>query len=214
MAEIKLSKRLQKIFELVPECRTFADVGTDHALLPIKTVLSGKAERAILTDINEGPLKAADKNIGLYGADRTKFDLRLGDGLCPILPEEAEITAICGMGGLLIASILERGKMTAKTAKKLILSPNTCWEELRRYLSENGYRIINEETLAEDGHPYLIIEAVYDGIKREISDCYLGDFLFKMDPGYAALLRKRSENVLLHVESEFHRNVIKKLENI
>ncbi len=65
MAEIKLSKRLQKVFDLVPECGIFADVGTDHALLPIKAVMEGKAKKAILTDINEGPLRAADKNIGV-----------------------------------------------------------------------------------------------------------------------------------------------------
>lgn len=211
MPEIKLSKRLSKIFELVPFCECFSDIGTDHALLPIKVIDSGKAKRAILTDINKGPLEKAAQNIRLYKQDLSKFILKQGDGLKPLEDENTDVIAICGMGGNLVADILRTNEKAAKNAEKLILEPNTCWDVLREYLYTNGFEIINETTLAEDNHPYLIIEAKYDGVKRKTDDYYLGEFVSKMDEEYKKLLIKKSENVLKNVDSEFHKKVIEKL---
>lgn len=211
MPEIKLSKRLEKILELVSDCECLADIGTDHAFLPIMAVKTGKAKKAILTDINKGPLEKAEQNILLYKQDRTKFSLRQGNGLMPLNDESPDIIAICGMGGNLIVDILKTDENIAKKAKKLILAPNTCWDALRRYLYTNGYAIKNEKTLAEDNHPYLIIEAVFDGNPREIDDCYLGEFIAEMDDGYKALLINKSKIVLENTESDFHRSVIEKL---
>lgn len=210
MQSPKLSKRLDAIASAIGECNVLADVGTDHALIPISLVLAKKAKRAILTDINEGPLEKASFNIALYGAKRDLFDLRRGDGLKPLAESEADTISICGMGGNLIAGILEKGGDVSKSAK-LVLEPNTCWEDLREYLYKNGYKIEDEITLAEDNHPYLIIVAKYDGNVREAEDYYLGEFVSKMDEEYKKLLIKKSEAVLSHVESDFHRSVIEKL---
>lgn len=211
MPEIKLGKRLSKILETIPPCEKFADVGTDHALLPIEAVRRGIAKHAILTDVRKGPLSAAKKNLLQYKQNLLNFTLKEGNGLIPLENENPDVIAVCGMGGNLIADILRTCPKVAENAKKLILEPNTCWDVLREYLSQNGFEITDETTLAEDGHPYLIIEARYDGTVRTMDDYYLGEFVHKMDPDYKALLIKKSQNVLARVDSEFHKRVIEKL---
>lgn len=180
MTEPIISKRLNSILNVIPHCETFADVGTDHALLPIMAVKNGVCEKAILTDVRKGPLETAKKNIMIYLPEYSgKFDLRLCDGLEKINPFEADVIAICGMGGNLIAHILETNRSASENCKKLILQPNTCVDALRKYLNDKGIKIDNEQYIVDENHPYVIIEAHYTGEKTEYSeqDLFLGKFL-------------------------------------
>lgn len=182
MRKNDLNPRLRKISELVPTNSVTADIGTDHAYIPIVLVESGICEKAIASDIKKGPLKRADENIRRHGlAD--KIETRLGPGLETLSPGDAEIIIIAGMGGILIGNILEASRAVTDSAKLLILQPMTAVPELREYLSGNGYEISAEYLEAEDEKLYNIIVARPQGktlySKKEI---YLGKGLEQTSP--------------------------------
>ena len=152
----KLTPRLQKIYDITPPSKTVCDIGTDHAYIPVCLTLSGKCERAIASDIRKGPVERAKSTVLLYGAEN-KVSVRLGGGLETVAEGEAETVIIAGMGGLLIAQILEDSKDVAKSAKALILQPMTATAELREYLNRNGYIIEKEFIVREDEKLYTIL---------------------------------------------------------
>lgn len=147
-----------------------ADIGTDHALLPISLLLSGKCSSAIASDINEGPLMRAKLNAAKYGLnDRMVFCL--ADGLEKLPLEERGVSdiVICGMGGELIATIISASDYPKKSGVRLVLQPMTHSADLRRYLAESGFRTVDESLSEDDGRIYECIAAEYDGEMREIS---------------------------------------------
>lgn len=158
---MKLSDRLLKITELVNNCTSLADIGTDHGYVPVYCVRNGLCEKAIACDINEGPLNAARESIDLYGLG-ARIATRLSDGLEALNPGEADTIVIAGMGGFLIRHILERGKEKIKNDTRLILQPMVAAPELRSFLCENGYEIITEK-LAREGDKFYNIILVKKG---------------------------------------------------
>ena len=102
---MELSPRLRSVAGLVPPGARFADVGTDHAYLPVWLLQQGIIEHALVSDLRPGPLDRARSTAARYGlAERMEF--RLCDGLSGIAPAEADTIAIAGMGGETIAAIL------------------------------------------------------------------------------------------------------------
>ena len=107
---MELTPRLKKIAGLLPDkAKTLADIGTDHAYLPVYCLLNGICENAVAMDVNEGPLKRAEENTKKYNLE-DKISLRLSDGIQKLKKGEADVIVIAGMGGLLIQKILEDGK--------------------------------------------------------------------------------------------------------
>ncbi len=154
---ISLTTRLQKIAELVPPSKMLADIGTDHAYLPIYLIKNKQIERAIASDIKKGPLLRADENIKKYQLEKF-VDTRLGAGLKTIKPEEAETIVIAGMGGILISDILNASPETVSEAKVIILQPMTAVKELREFLCENNFGIDEEYVVAEENKLYNILK--------------------------------------------------------
>ncbi len=152
---LNLNPRLEKIAKLIPPCRSLADIGTDHAYIPIYAVLCGLADFAVASDVNPGPVKRAEENVKRYGLDK-KISLRLGNGLETINPDEAEVIVIAGMGGLLISNILEASREIVNSAKLLILQPMTAQRELREYLVKIGLAPGTEYLVAEEDKIYNI----------------------------------------------------------
>ena len=152
----KLTPRLKLIASLVPNGSTVADIGTDHAYIPIFLANSGVATRAIAADKHVGPLKIAEENIRIYGCEDS-VKVRQSDGLLEFAPGEVDIIIISGMGGILISEILESGREVAQEAKLLILQPMTAQRELREYLTENGYVITDERVTREREKFYYCI---------------------------------------------------------
>lgn len=177
-----LSPRLQKIADLVPCCKTLADIGTDHAYIPVHLVHRGRTERAIASDIKAGPLARAAENVGRFGLEE-QIELRLGAGLETVCPGEADVIVIAGMGGILIADILKKSHETVSRAKLLILQPMTAAYELREFLCENGFEIRGEYLAAEDDKLYCIITAAPHG-KTDYSEAelFLGRGIGKNSP--------------------------------
>lgn len=155
MNKLELSPRLAAIAALVPEGARLADVGTDHAYLPVRLLLDGGIASAVATDVNEGPLQRGRETAERYGVGTILF--RRCDGLADVRADEVDTVVIAGMGGDLIARILAAAPWTKQA--QLILQPMTAQEDLRRWLLENGYRIA-KETLAQEGKKlYVILSA-------------------------------------------------------
>ncbi len=143
------------------------DVGTDHAYILVYLLQRGIARYAVASDINEGPLERARKSAAKYGVtDKIRFVL--ADGLDGVQPEADGVNDIivCGMGGELIARIIDQSDYTRKPDVNLILQPMTCAPELRQYLWDNGFRIHTERLCEAAGKIYTCIHASYDGEKR------------------------------------------------
>ncbi|GAK39654.1 hypothetical protein TCA2_2143 [Paenibacillus sp. TCA20] len=156
---LKLSKRLQLLHDLMDPGRNLADIGSDHALLPVACIQSGQAATAIAGELNEGPYEAAKRQVASSGL-QAKIEVRRGDGLDVIEAGEVDTITIAGMGGALIANILERGKPKLKGVTRLILQPNVGEDILRRWLFDNDYVIEAERIIEEDGKIYEVIAAV------------------------------------------------------
>ncbi|WP_324254021.1 class I SAM-dependent methyltransferase [Paenibacillus sp. 1001270B_150601_E10] len=155
---IKISRRLQCIADLVPQGSKVADIGSDHALLPAYLVKEGIVTFSIAGEVNKGPYEAALRQVkGTLIED--KVSVRLGDGLAVIKPGEVDCITIAGMGGSLIASILNADKAKLEGVNTLILQPNVGEEFVRRWLSENGWLLQEEHILEEDGKIYEILLA-------------------------------------------------------
>ena len=156
MRQLELSPRLQLLADWVPRGARFADVGTDHAYLPVWLTLHGRVTSAIASDLRKGPLERARETGRTYGAEG--IDYRLGDGLAFIRPEEADTIVIAGMGGENIASILAAAPWTADGQHTLLLSPHTKAEELRLFLMDHGYAIRREALVRDRGTLYPVME--------------------------------------------------------
>jgi tRNA (adenine22-N1)-methyltransferase len=155
---IKLEGRLKAVADNVPECATVADIGTDHAFIPIYLVSQGICKRAIATDLRKGPLCVAQRNISEYGLTEV-IETRIGCGLRPIADHEAETLIIAGMGGLLIAEILGDGMDKVMGFKSIIIQPMYAAEYLREWLQLNGFEIYDEDLAEEGSKLYNIIDA-------------------------------------------------------
>lgn len=163
---IKLTPRLQTVADMIGECRSFLDIGTDHAYLPAYIVENGKAEAAIASDINPNPLKNAQNTLDEEDLNG-KIELRLSAGFENIKENEAEEIAIAGMGGLMIADMIKSTPWIKNKNVHLVLQPMTHFENVRYALFENGFEIEKEQTVCEGERVYLIISARYTGKKYE-----------------------------------------------
>ncbi len=156
---MKLDSRLMAIADLVRNDKIFADIGTDHAYLPVYLVEKGIIKKAIAADLRVGPLENAKEAVVSYGYTE-QIELRLSDGLDNFKENEVEEIAVAGMGGLLISSFIERTKWLKNENIHLILQPMTHIEELRKTLFDNGF-VIDREVVAKDGDKLYIILSVY-----------------------------------------------------
>ncbi len=162
MPRTSLDARLRAAAAYVRQEAYFADIGTDHAYLPVFLLEEGRITRAIAADIGEGPLRNAAATVRDAGyAD--KIELLLTDGLHGIEGRGVTDIAICGMGGELIASILEEAPFVRDPALRLILQPMSRPAHLRRYLAHEGYPILSETICRANGRLYACLCAAYDG---------------------------------------------------
>lgn len=165
---MQLSKRLRAVADLVPGGTVLADVGTDHAYIPIALVEEGKIPRALAMDINQGPLMRAEENIKAHGLEE-KIEIRLSDGLEKMKKGEADAVLIAGMGGLLTVRILS-GKREILDGVTLVLQPQSDLPSVRGWLAEEGYTITAEDLVLEDGKYYPMMRAQKCGGISEAKD--------------------------------------------
>ncbi|MBO4396136.1 MAG: SAM-dependent methyltransferase [Eubacterium sp.] len=163
-----LSIRMRMNASLVPEGARVADIGCDHGYVAIWLVKEKKCPHVIATDVNEGPIRRAQKNISDARED-DRIEIKLGDGLSVIDPDDVDVILIAGMGGMRICEILSAGMDVIKD-KTLILQPQSDIEEVRRHLHKVGFRIDRESICLDDGKYYFAIRAVPGQEERPYSD--------------------------------------------
>ena len=174
-----ISKRLELVASFVPQGAILLDVGSDHAYLPIELVERGQSEGAIAGEVVEGPYQSAVKNVEAHGL-KEKIQVRLANGLAAF--EEADqvsVITIAGMGGRLIARILEEGLDKLANVERLILQPNNREDDLRIWLQDHGFEIVAESILEESGKFYEILVVEAGQMKLSASDVRFGPFLSK-----------------------------------
>ncbi len=164
-----LEGRLLSVAELVRQGAVFADIGTDHAYLPIFLLREGRIARAFCSDINKGPLESAKRNAADAGLSEL-VTFTLADGAEALTDFGITDYAICGMGGELIADIIERAPHLRAEGVNLILQPMTKQEHLRAYLLSHGFRIISESYSEDAGKYYVAMLATYTGECQETDE--------------------------------------------
>lgn len=160
--QVVLSGRLRMLAELVTKGYRAADVGCDHGFLSIYLIQQGICSRVLAMDVRKGPLTAAQEHIAACGLE-TYIESRLSDGLAALCPGEAETLICAGMGGPLMEKILRDGMEKARGLKELILQPQSEVGAFRRFLRREGFRILAEDAVCEDGKYYFAMKAVYVG---------------------------------------------------
>lgn len=185
---LELTPRLQLLASWVPQGARFADIGTDHAYLPVWLMLQGRLHSAIASDLRKGPLERARETGRTYGAEG--IDYRLANGLADIQPDEVDVIAIAGMGGETIAAILEAAPWTADGQHTLLLQPMTKDHELRRYLMEHGYCIRREALVYDRGTIYPVMEVVAGEMVLSAGQIYGGAKLIHDPLGDRYLIEK------------------------
>lgn len=173
MRMFTLSPRLACVAARLPQGVRLADIGCDHGKLPIYAAVRLAPERVIACDIRPKPLARAAEGCRRFGVE-DRVELRLGDGLAPVSPEECTYVTVCGMGGETIASILDAAPWTRGGAHTLILQPETSAHKLRQFLYGAGYRIEDEEAVLDSGRVYtvLCVRGGAQPCEAALADCF------------------------------------------
>lgn len=195
-----LNSRLELCASLVRKGIRIADIGTDHAYLPVWLVRAGIASFALACDIKAEPLKAGEQNIRKYHAENL-VETRLCDGLRSVKSDEVDDIIIAGMGGETIVHILSDAPWIKDKNKSLILQPMSKHELVISYLYENGFELKEHKCTFADGKIYTAFSAFYTGNAKPCSELF----------SYTGLLTKGNENdlkflasVINHLEKKSH----------
>lgn len=201
-----ISKRLLAVASMVTPGSIVADIGCDHAYLSIYLIRNNICDRVIACDINKGPLDIARINVSDVEL-LDKIELRLSDGLHEIHAGEVDSVVIAGMGGKVMAKIIEEGSEVLEKVHEMILEPQSEVPFFRHFLEENGYRIISEDMVYEDDKFYPIIKVIHGQMDLEEEVYYryskillreenpvLHQYLFKEKEYLGKLLAELSEN--------------------
>lgn len=158
---INISERLKCVASLVNKGARVADIGTDHAYLPIYLVQNEISNKVYACDVRKEPLRRAKLHIDEYGLS-DKITTQLCDGLKGINKGDVDTVTICGMGGKLMKNILKAGIDKLGDNTQLVLSAQSELRDFRKYLLEAGIYIKSEHMLLEDGKYYFIFDCVYN----------------------------------------------------
>lgn len=172
------------IAQAVEQCDCVYDTGSDHAFIPIYLMQKGICNKAVAADINRGPLNVAFKNIGKFGLTG-----QVAISHCYGIENAAgcDCLIVAGMGGQLIADILDRHNEIASAAGQLVLQPMNAPEKTRKYLWDNGYSIYFENLCTEKHKVYNVICARYNGKKHQYYDYELHSSQYLVKTGHGLL---------------------------
>ena len=156
---MELSKRLQAVADLISEGMTVADIGTDHGYIPVYLLNTGKSPKVIAMDVKKGPLDRAKEHLAQL-LEQGEAQTRLSDGLKQLLPGEVECAVIAGMGGGLVIRILQASPEVTASLKECILQPQSEISKVRAFLLQEGFSIIREDMVEEDGKYYPMMKVI------------------------------------------------------
>ena len=197
--KIPLSPRLQTCCSFVHTGDRVADIGCDHGYLGIYLLKNSIAQSVIASDINKGPLDSAVRNCEKFGV-RDKMTFYLSDGVRNI-PREFDTLVCAGMGGDTMVSILEAAPWLKNEQYRLILQCQSKNGVLRRYLSENGWKILQEQIVKDGKFLYPVTEIIWQpGGYLTPGECYFPPTLVKNEhyEAYYEWVIKGLENIVLN----------------
>ncbi|OEH86270.1 hypothetical protein BHU72_11580 [Desulfuribacillus stibiiarsenatis] len=199
------------IAEYIPNRAILADIGSDHAYLPIYSVQKGIVEKAIAGEVNEGPYLTAKTNV-MDQKLAHLIDVRLGNGLEVLQPNEVNCITIAGMGGILITEILTQGIDKLESVGRLILQPMNSEPKLREWLIQHSYQILEEHIMKEYDIIYeiLIAEPVKQKLTLSHQDIQFGPVLRR---GKSILFVEKWQDEINKREKVIH-NIIKNGSNV
>lgn len=214
----QLSERLKRVGSYVENQARLADIGSDHAYLPCYLAKQRHIEFAIAGEVVKGPFQSAERQVRSEGLT-DRVEVRMGDGLDVIRAEDHISTiTIAGMGGPLIAKILERGKVKADQAKRLILQPNVHAWSIREWAEDNGWKIIDEDILEENQKIYEILVLEKGQMNLTNAERLLGPILMKKrsDSFKKKWLREKQEweRILKNLPTEERQEITQKKEEL
>ena len=212
MTNLKLSNRLLKIASLVKDHDVIIDVGCDHALLDIYLTKNKIVKKAIATDITNGAINMALKNVSYY--DCLNVDVRLGDGLDTLKKEDkVSLIIMSGLGNQKIVSILNNNKEKICNVNELIIQSNTGYYELRKEVVKLGYFIEDEVLIKENNIIYVIIKFKKGKRRYSNKQLYFGPILLKnKDTLFKELISKDINKNKLILDNLPSKKILKRLE--
>ena len=200
MKRTRLPKRLAAIVNFILPGKVVADIGTDHAYLPVYLVQAGISPKVVATELNEKPWTRANIWVNVNNL-KDKIDVRRGEGLQVLSPGEAQVVVVAGMGGTTIKRLLAVAPLILHRLERLILQPVTGAGDLRLWLVDNDWRLVEEALVEEKGRLYVILvaeqgkEATKDRLLVEMgprliekSDPFLVSYLEQLKKNYQRVL--------------------------
>lgn len=160
---MKLTPRLKAVAALVPVGDRVADIGSDHAYIPVELIRSGQASTVIASDVHQGPVENAKKVVTLAELE-DRIQVRLGSGFDVYGAGEIDTAILAGMGGFLIRDLISDAMHLVKTLNRLVLQPMVAMRELRVWLLENGFELCEEQIAQEGEKFYEIFSVKYTGV--------------------------------------------------
>ena len=181
--KIELSKRLQAVADMITPGNITADIGTDHAYIPIYLIENNIVPKAFAMDINVGPLNIAAAHVDSYGFN-DKITLRLSDGLNALGENEAETVVIAGMGGALEIKILSSNMKVVNNLRELILQPQSEFKKFREFLINEGFFIQDENMVLDEGKFYPMLKVLPPSANKKNenwsdTELYYGKYLLE-----------------------------------
>lgn len=156
--QINLGPRLRRVADFVPVGARLADIGSDHGYLAAWLLQTGNIECAIAGELNREPAERARQTA--RAADlHAQMLVREGAGLTVLEPGEVNAVVIAGMGGTTIVEILGSNPVVLPDLQRLVLQPNVAGAQVRYWLADNGWAIVDEALVAENDIIYEIIVA-------------------------------------------------------
>ena len=178
MKSVTPDARLRAAAGFVRQGARLADIGTDHAYLPVSLLRGGRVAFAVASDISAGPLAHARETAAFAGIGEDRLALVLAPGLRGIEAYRPTDITICGMGGEMIVGILSEAPFVRDPDIRLILQPMTRAHILRQYLAGEGF-MIDCETLARvKRHVYTCLCVHYTGEPYALTpvDAFVGTY--------------------------------------
>lgn len=209
---MELSKRLQAVADLVTPGYTIADVGTDHAYIPIYLVEKEIVPKAVAMDINKGPLERAAEHIKEHKLE-DKIQTRLSNGLQYLHKEEVDTVILAGMGGNLMMNILNEDMNKTNCLKECILQPQSEVAKVRNFLLEKGFLFMKEDMVWDDGKYYPMMKVLPPKTETENISVTWSE----VELQYGKLLLEQKNPVLkqfLEREFDIRKGILSKLEQI
>ncbi|MBR1931932.1 MAG: SAM-dependent methyltransferase [Lachnospiraceae bacterium] len=195
-SKLVLSRRLQALVDMVTPGNRVVDVGCDHGFVAIQLVQQGSSPTVIAMDVRKGPLSRAQEHIKEWQL-QDYIETRLSDGLAAYHAGEAETMVCAGMGGPLMMRILQEGARKVATMQELILQPQSELPDFRRFLREEGYRILEENILWEEEKYYFLFRVAPGALQDDsVFNAQGSDDDRKLYDKYGQLLLQRRDPIL------------------